>query len=76
MSSELVTWFSYFFRFIYNALYSVNMPGFNIPLLYFFIMFSVLFMLFNIFRRLLFSPHKASRNASVKRSGGESSADT
>lgn len=66
MSNELTQWLSFFFEFIYNFMYSVKVPGINIPVIYFFIISSVLFLLFGIFRRMLFSPNRSRRNVKVK----------
>lgn len=66
MSNSLITWLNFFLRYIYNFMYSVQVPGLNIPFVYFFIIFSILFLVFGIFRRLLFSPITKGRNASVK----------
>ena len=62
----MVDWIRYFVKFIYDLMYSVKVPGIGIPFIYFFVIISGLFILVNIFRRILFSPHKSSRNASVK----------
>lgn len=73
MDSGIFEWFGFFFNFIYNALYSIKFPGLGIRMIYVLILASLLYLLFGIFRRLLFSPLKGGRNARVK---GDKNANT
>lgn len=42
MLQDFIDWLTFFSHFIYDALYTVKMPGFNIPVVYFFILFSLI----------------------------------
>lgn len=67
MSSDLMQWFSYFFTFCYNALYSIKFPGTNIRMIYILILTSIIGIMISLFRRMLLQPTHKERN-SVKSS--------
>ena len=71
IDSGFFAWVTWFFKFIYNFMYSVNMPGFNIPILYFFIIFSLMFLIAGVFRRILFQPSGSWRSNSSSSKGGD-----
>ena len=65
MSSEFLQWITWFFRFCYNTLYSVNVPGLNIPVLYVLIFVSLMHLLITFVKRVLYQP-SSSENAVYK----------
>lgn len=66
MSSELVAWFQWFFPYMYNVFYSVKMPGTNIRLIYFFILFSLMVLVINLVRRMLYQPNSGRERFSSR----------
>lgn len=73
MDSGFGSWLAFLFRYVYEFLYSVNVPGINIPFLYFFILITFVCIFFGVVRRMLFTPSHRSRNVKVR---GNSNADS
>lgn len=69
MTSDLGSWLTFFFQFIYNAMYTVKMPGFNIPVIYFFILASIMVIFVGVIKRILFQPTRGGRNAKKSKGG-------
>ena len=74
MSSDLISWFRFFFNYMFNVFYSFKVPGTNIRLLYLLILASLVGIMISLFRRMLLQPTYNSRNSRSDRgsSGGES----
>lgn len=76
MSSDFGAWVSFYLKFMFDILYTVNMPGINIPILYFLILISIVTILISILKRTLFEPthnnknSKGSKNSSKGKKGG------
>ena len=68
MNTDFLQWITWFFRFCYNALYSVNLPGLNIPVLYVLIFVSLMNLLIILVRRVLYQPTRNGTN--IKKSIG------
>lgn len=75
---DLSNWFKFFFKFAYNALYSIKFPGTNIRMIYLLILASVLNIIIVLFRRMLLTPTSKAKgylskagNQNRKSSGGD-----
>lgn len=74
MSSDIISWFRFFFNFIYNVFYSFKVPGTNIRLIYLLILSSIVGIMISLFRRMLLQPTYDNKNSRSGRgsAGGES----
>lgn len=68
MSSDFGMWISFYLKFMYDMLYTVNVPGINIPIIYFLIIISILTILISILKRTLFAPSHNAKNSSSSKS--------
>lgn len=58
--SDFILWVTWFAKFIYNLLYTVKVPGLDIPLIYLLIFATLMVMILSFVKRVLYQPIRSS----------------
>lgn len=51
MNSDFGSWLGFFLQFIYNALFTITVPGIGIPIIYLWVILAIFSILFIFFRK-------------------------